>query len=117
MSRRFLLAASVAFCPAFLAIPASAHLTGVHAGMDTETHRQAHEAAQIALETHLSNRARQWSSTRLDISGRITPLRTWRSRSGHFCRAFLELVRLPSGVERTGRGHACRNEAGSWVRI
>ena len=128
MSRSLLLAGPTTFfvlplaLPAVLIVltlagPAGAHLRHVHAGMNPQTHRQVDAAMQIALETHLSGRSRQWSSANPLYSGRITPVRTWRSRSGHFCRAFVEVVRLPTGVERNSRARACRNKAGNWVRI
>lgn len=100
-----------------LNLPLSAHAQKIHGGLDAETRQSVDAAMQTALETHLSGRGRQWSSQNSSYSGRITPLRTWRSRSGHFCRAFVEIVRLPSGIERVGNGQACRTEAGIWVRI
>ena len=117
MSRSLLPVGPAAFIVLMLALPAAAHLRKAHAGMDPQTHRENSAAMQIALETHLSGRSRDWSSPNLDFSGRITPVRTWRSRSGHFCRAFVEIVRLPSGAERSSRARACRNDAGHWVRI
>lgn len=128
MTRRILLAGSAGYFALLLALPtvlivltltgpASAHLRKIHAGMNLQAHREIDAAMQIALETHLSGRSRQWSSANPDYSGRITPVRTWRSRSGHFCRAFIEVVRLPSGVERNSRARACRNETGVWARI
>ncbi len=117
MSRSFLFAGLVAFLVLLLALPASAHLRGVHAGLDPWTHKKTQAAMQTALEAHLSGRSRPWSSAKSGYSGRITPVRTWRSRSGHFCRAFVEIIRLPTGVERNGRARACRNEAGKWIRI
>lgn len=117
MSRNILLAGLAALGVLLLTPPAGAHMRDVHAGMNPDTHRQIDAAMQIALETHLSGHARQWSVANPDYSGRLTPVRTWRSRSGHFCRAFVEIVRLPSGVERNNRARACRNEAGIWVRI
>jgi surface antigen len=92
-------------------------LRKAHAGLDPQTHQEINAAMQAALETHLSGRSREWSSANSDYSGRLTPVRTWRSRSGHFCRAFVEIVRLPTGIERNSRGRACRNDAGIWVRI
>ena len=117
MRRSFLLATSTAFFVLMLALPVGAHLRHVHAGLDPQTHLQIDTAMQTALETHLSGRSRQWSSANPLYSGRITPVRTWRSRSGHFCRAFVEIVRLPSGVERNSRDSACRTDAGHWVRV
>ena len=117
MSRGFLIAGSTAFFILMLAPPAGAHWQHVHAGMNPQTHLQFDAALQTAMETHLSGRGRPWASANPAYSGRVTPIRTWRSQSGHFCRAFVEIVRLPSGVERNGRGRACRNDAGNWVRI
>jgi len=117
MSRRILPALPAALCMLLLTLPSFAHIRDIHAGMDPETHREIEAALQVALETHLSGRSRPWSSARSNYSGRLTPIRTWRSRSGHFCRAFVEIVRLPTGVERNSRPSACRNEKGIWVRI
>ena len=117
MSRGLLPAGLAVFIVLMLTLPADAHLRNVHAGLDPQTHREINAAMHVALETHLSGRGRQWSSPKSNYSGRLTPVRTWRSRSGHFCRAFVEIVRLPSGLERNGRASACRNDAGHWVRI
>lgn len=117
MNRGLLFVGPVILIPLLLGRPADAHLRGAHAGVNLQTHRTIETVMQIALETHLSGRSRSWALANPDYSGRITPVRTWRSRSGHFCRAFVEIVRLPSGVERNSRARACRNKAGSWVRI
>ncbi len=99
-----------------LAMPAAGQSRRALAGLDPEIRDLVNMTMQIALETHLSGRGRIWSSPKNGFSGRVTPVRTWRSRSGHFCRAFVEIVRLPSGSERIGRGRACRNDAGEWIR-
>lgn len=117
MSRGFLLVGAAAFVVLMLALPAAAHLRRAHAGLDPRTHKEINAAMQIALETHLSGSSRRWVSSNAGYSGRVTPVRTWRSRSGHFCRAFVEIIRLPSGTERNSRARACRNEAGVWVRF
>ncbi len=117
MSRRILFAGQASFFLLMLALPASGHFQKAHASLDRQIHKEVDVAIQIALETHLSGRSRSWSSPRSGYSGRITPVRTWRSRSGQFCRAFIEVVRLPSGFERNSRGRACRTDQGIWVRI
>jgi surface antigen len=114
---KFLLVGPVAFFVLIMALPAGAHLRKAHSGLDPQTHKEINAAMQIALETHLSGRSLPWASANSNYTGRITPVRTWRSRSGHFCCAFVEIIRLPSGVERNSRASACRNVAGRWVRI
>lgn len=99
-----------------LSFPAAAQSRKAHAGLNPEIRQIVNSTMQTALETHVSGRSRKWSSPKSGFSGRVTPVRTWRSRSGHFCRAFVEIVRLPSGVERIGNGRACRNAAGEWIR-
>jgi surface antigen len=99
-----------------LTMPAASESRRALAGLGPEIRQIVNSTMQIALETHLSGRGRMWSSPKYGFSGRVTPVRTWRTRSGHFCRAFVEIVRLPSGSERIGRGRACRNEAGEWIR-
>ena len=117
MNRSFLLVGLVAFLLLTMALPAGAHLRKIHAGLDPQAHKELEMAVQIALESHLSGRSRQWSSPNSGYSGRVTPVRTWRSQSGHFCRAFVEIIRLPSGVERNSRARACRNDVGVWIGI
>jgi len=117
MSCGFLAAGPVAFFILTMAVPAGAHLRNAHAGMDIQTHDENEATLQAALETHLSGKSRTWSSPQSGYSGAITPVRTWASRSGHFCRTFVEVVRLPSGRERNSRARACRNDAGIWVRV
>ena len=97
-------------------LEAAAQSSKALAGLDPEIRQIVNSTMQIVLETHISGRGRQWSSPEYGFSGRVTPVRTWRSRSGHFCRAFVEIVRLPSGFERIGNGRACRNDAGEWIR-
>lgn len=97
-------------------LQAAGHSRKVLAGLDPEIRQLVDSTMQIVLETHISGRGRQWSSSKYGLSGRLTPVRTWRSQSGHFCREFLEIVRLPSGSERIGKGRACRNSAGEWIR-
>ena len=117
MNRRIPVIRPAALVLLMLSLPAAAHVRKAHAGLDAETHKALSAAMQTALESHVSGRSRQWSVPNSNYSGRVTPVRTWRSRSGHFCRAFVEIIRLPSGIERTGSGRACRSDAGKWVRI
>lgn len=74
----------------------------------------AREAVQVALETKPSGAAYAWQSLAGSIAGKVTPRRTFRTESGHFCREFTELI--TDGVDTVTLIHiACRDQDGYWV--
>lgn len=73
-------------------------------------------AVQDALETVMSGKA--FSLADKDLSGvvSITPTRTYRSETKHWCREFVEKVVI-DGEEVTRFGLACRENSGEWRRV
>ncbi|MFC3230483.1 zf-HC2 domain-containing protein [Marinibaculum pumilum] len=71
-------------------------------------------AVSRALETQVSGQTVAWSGD--GISGEVTPVRTYRSASGDWCREYLRSTRL-QGRELSVRGLACRNADGVWVTV
>ena len=71
-------------------------------------------AVSRALETQVSGQTVAWSGE--GISGEVTPIRTYRSASGDWCREYLRSTRL-QGRELSIRGLACRNADGEWVTV
>jgi surface antigen len=71
------------------------------------------QAMDRALEGHISG---QTVDLRNAATGRrvaVTPVRTFRSEAGHWCREFTQVVEDPAG-RRATRGIACRQGKGDW---
>jgi surface antigen len=76
----------------------------------------ADRAIQDALENALSGTAVSLADD--DLSGvvSITPTRTYRSETKHWCREFVEDVVI-DGKHTTRFGLACRENSGEWRRV
>ena len=79
-----------------------------------ETARLIETAVQNALETAESGNQVVFGSN--GLNGHVTPVRTYRSTTNHWCREFEERVET-GGVTVTRTGIACRDENGNWRRI
>ncbi|MEH6579961.1 MAG: RT0821/Lpp0805 family surface protein [Amphritea sp.] len=73
--------------------------------------QQLQQAIDKALETHLSREPLQWSSDNNDSAGTITPVRTYKSEQGQYCREFIERHDVGGQITEQ-RGVACRGEQG-----
>ncbi|RMD62509.1 MAG: hypothetical protein D6826_07225 [Alphaproteobacteria bacterium] len=76
----------------------------------------ARVALQETLETRPSEEIYLWRNERTGRSGAITPLRTFRIKSGHFCREYRETVIVERKLA-TRTGVACRADDGTWVQV
>lgn len=77
----------------------------------------ARNTVQEALETARSQTSLSWSYVEDGSRGEITPLRTYRSSAGFYCRVYLEIVDA-GGAELASRQRtACRDEDGLWKPI
>ena len=75
----------------------------------------AERTIQTALETTSSGAELLWRSTN-GISLEVTPLRTFRITSGHFCRDFRVVLRTAS-LTRAAARTACRTQEGLWLEV
>lgn len=77
----------------------------------------ARNTVQEALETARSRTSLTWIFAEDGSKGEITPLRTYRTTTGFYCREYVEVV--DSGSEgRTSRQRtACRDADGLWKPI
>jgi surface antigen len=71
---------------------------------------------QDVLETHRSQQMRLWRNDATGVSGSVMPLRTFKIKSGHYCRDYRETV-VADGTMDSRDGTACRTDGGLWVRI
>jgi len=85
------------------------------AGLGAAERGRAEAALQEALETRTSGATAHWIGAG-GSAGSVTPLRTFRIVTGHYCRDFLETV-VAAGETRNRRATACRDETGIWRRV
>lgn len=77
----------------------------------------ARNTVQEALETARSRTSLSWTYVEDGSRGEITPLRTYRSTTGYYCREYMEIVYTsPDGNTRRQRT-ACRDNDGLWKPI
>jgi surface antigen len=81
-----------------------------------EGERALQAALQDALETKKSGTVVAFASGQADIHGSIRPTRTYKSRSGHWCREFSEVIEI-DGSREFRQGLACRENSGVWARL
>ena len=88
-----------------------------YSGLPPRAEVLARNTVQEALETARSRTSLSWTFAENGSKGEITPLRTYRSTTGYYCREYVEVVE--SGVEgRTSRQRtACRDTDGLWKPI
>ena len=108
---RVLTSLSVAAC--ILGGDITAFAANAYRGLDRSTQQVAGAAVQAALENRVRGQAQHWSVPGV-ARGSIIPRRTWRSRSGHWCREFEEIVQLTDGRRQTAIGVRCRSSDGRW---
>jgi surface antigen len=75
------------------------------------------QARMNALENEISGTDVSWTNPDSGSFGKMTPVRTWRTKSGQYCREFHESATM-DGVTNVERGVACRTADGLWkVRL
>lgn len=75
------------------------------------------QARMNALENEISGTEVSWTNPDSGSFGKMTPVETWRTKSGQYCREFKESVTM-DGVTNMERGVACRTAGALWkVRL
>lgn len=82
--------------------------------LTAQDQKMARGAFQNALETSVSGKGVTWRNTATGASGSVTPVKTWKTSAGVYCRAYRENIRLASGQSQALSGTACRSKAGTW---
>jgi len=77
----------------------------------------ARNTVQEALETAQSRTSLSWTYVEDGSRGRITPLRTYRSSTGYYCREYLEIVMVSAQDQTSRQRTACRDNDGLWKPI
>jgi len=111
-----LIAAAVGGNAAAIAASAvgGALLGGVIGNMlDERDKRLEAEAAQKALETAPTGSPVAWQNPDSGHSGSVTPVKTYQTASGGYCREYQQTVTI-DGKQEKAHGTACRQPDGSW---
>ncbi len=81
--------------------------------LDERDKRMAAAAEQKALETAPSGTRVAWQNPDTGHSGTVTPIRTYQTSSGQYCREYQTDVTV-GGKSEKAYGTACRQPDGSW---
>ena len=76
----------------------------------------AYQTLQQVLETQISGTTRSWRNTNNDHVGSITPIRTFKTSNGIFCRVYAETLTI-HGKTQKFQETACRDKDGIWKVI
>ena len=81
--------------------------------LDERDKRMAAEAAQRALETAPTGRPVAWNNPDSGHYGTVTPVKTYQTAGGSYCREYQQTVTI-NGKQEKAYGTACRQPDGSW---
>ncbi len=87
----------------------------LYVGRDEPDVRTARSVVQKVLETQPRNQGLRWRSDN-GATVTVTPLRTFKIKTGHYCRDYREVVSVGT-VETSDLRRACRRTGGTWVRV
>ena len=85
----------------------------IGSGLDTADQRYASRATQAALEHAPTGAPTPWRNPTSGHRGAVTPLRTYQTYSGRYCREYQQSVVI-DGRRQSSYGTACRQPDGSW---
>ncbi len=85
----------------------------IGSGMDAQDRRYVDQTANQALENVPSGTSLGWNNPDSGNSGQVTPLRTYRTARGDYCREYQQTVVI-GGQSQASYGTACRQPDGSW---
>ena len=87
--------------------------SSVGRSLDRADRIYAARAEQDALEHAPTGGQTSWRNPDTDNYGTVTPLRTYQSDYGAYCREYQHTIYV-GGRAQEGYGHACRQPDGSW---
>ena len=90
--------------------------TPLYTFLTDEDVEKANHALQYSLESLPSSQNQSWTNVNSSNSGMITPLRTYKSIAGYYCRDYRELIQI-SERQQVYFDTACRSKDGKWYPI
>jgi surface antigen len=89
---------------------------GIGQSLDRADQLVMERNAQYALENTRSNVATTWKNPDTGNYGSITPVETYRTSQGQYCREYTQTV-VVGGQSQQAYGTACRQSDGSWLIV
>lgn len=89
---------------------------GVGQSLDRADQLMMERNAQYALESTRTNVATTWRNPDTGNYGSITPVETYRTSQGQYCREYTQTVVI-GGQAQQAYGTACRQPDGSWLIV
>lgn len=89
---------------------------GIGQSLDRADQLAMERNAQYALENTRSNVATTWRNPDTGNYGSITPIETYQTRQGQYCREYTQTV-VVGGQKQQAYGTACRQPDGSWLIV
>jgi surface antigen len=84
--------------------------------LDTADRLAMERNAQYALENTRTNYSTTWRNPDSGNYGSITPVETYQTNEGRYCREYLQKVVI-AGQQQQAYGTACRQPDGSWLIV
>lgn len=81
--------------------------------LDNADKEKAERTYQSALENSRKGTTSTWRNPDSGHYGTITPVKTYKNRTGQYCREFQQTIYV-GGRRQDGYGTACRQPDGSW---
>ena len=93
-------------------------MLGGHLGsqLDGTQQKQVVHTANHSLEYNRDGQGSTWRDPNQPVAATMTPVRTYHSTRGEYCREFQQDIQIGGQIER-GYGTACRRPDGSWEII
>ncbi len=85
----------------------------IGASMDRTDRLYAQQTAQKALEASRIGEAVEWRNPDSGHYGSVTPVRTYQTPTGQYCREFQQSINV-GGKNQMAYGRACRMPDGQW---
>lgn len=101
---------------AALNFQATSYAAGLYDELDWPSLSIARATVQSALEGRAKGETQYWQVPGI-AKGAVTPRRTWRSASGHWCRQYEENIQLADGRIETAIAVRCRSSNGRWQLV
>lgn len=86
---------------------------GVGRSLDNIDRQMERQSSAVALETYPTGQAATWQNPDSGNSGTFTPVKTYQTAEGTYCREFQQTITVGGEVQQ-GYGTACRQPDGTW---
>jgi len=76
---------------------------------------QFENSTKLAMEKMEDGQLMNWSNPEPGVAGTITPVKSYQTRDGYYCRDFDASIAAKKEGVGHGKGRACKVQGGSWL--